>query len=225
LEAARESRDAIILIWSPDARSQLYMLEWAHKIDPTRLIEIALTPDAPKTPRKAPVVDFTAWRGVRGNKEWSALKERIKAVGRAINPPKPPPKYAAFAVGVARAAAVAGALVLRMDQTNSAAPLDEAAPNEALIAGDPEIGLGGPLIAREPASLDDGQTLRVRPLNLQPIRTNVTYRLAELDEPAQIQLRNETLLELLNGRINDGMSAIDAINPLRREPSAQDQSN
>ena len=41
LEEARDARDAVLLIWSPDARSQTYMLEWARNIDPVALVEIA----------------------------------------------------------------------------------------------------------------------------------------------------------------------------------------
>lgn len=216
LEAAREARDAVILIWSPDARSQLYMLEWARKIEPLRLIEIALTPDPPKTPRKAGVVDFTQWRGVRGNKEWSALKDRIKAVGRALNPPKPPPKYAAFALGAAGAAAVAGALVLRVDVSNRDAPADEGVTVESLVAADPGTGLGGPLIAREPASLDD-EALRVTHIRrLQPIADTPAPRLMQLDAPVEIQLRSASMMERLGDTVSGGIDAIGAMNPLRR---------
>ncbi len=224
LEAARESREAVILIWSPAARSQLYMLEWAHKLDPHRLIEIALTSDPPKAPRKAAVIDFSQWRGVRGNTQWSALNERLKAVARALNPPKPPPKYAALALGVASAAAVAGALVLRLDQTAPLTPIEDAAPTEMLIAEAPETGLGGPLIAREPGSLLEDDLRVPRAHRLQPITTQSAPQLATLAAPVNIELRDATLMERLNSRVSDGIDAIEAINPLRRPASTDDES-
>lgn len=225
LEAARESRDAVVLIWSPAARSQLYMLEWAHKIEPGRLIELALTSDPPKAPRKAPVIDFSQWRGVRGNSQWSALNERLKAVARALNPPKPPPKYAALALGMASAAAVAGALTLRLNETAPLAPADEAAPAETLVAEAPETGLGGPLIAREPGSLLDEEDLRIaRMASLQPLQMEGPLELAALAAPVDVELRDPTLMERLNSRVSDGLDAIDAINPLRRGGSGEQES-
>jgi hypothetical protein len=76
LETARCERDAVLVIWSPDARSQIYMLEWANKIDATRLVEISLA-DPPRVARKATVIDFSHWRGERGERAaWNALNDR-----------------------------------------------------------------------------------------------------------------------------------------------------
>ena len=54
-EASNNSREAVILIWSYDAPSQHYMLEWARGVDPVRLVELARAPGAPKIERKASI--------------------------------------------------------------------------------------------------------------------------------------------------------------------------
>jgi len=204
LATARESRDAIMLIWSQDARSQTYMLEWAHKIDPLQLIEIALTADQPRIARKAPVIDFTHWRGERGKAPWNALNDRLRAVSRALNPPKPPPKYAAFALGVASAAAVTGAIVLRMGNAELPVNSAEASAPESLAAADPSVGLGGPLSTIEPGSLAQDDLVMRRLPALRPLHAQAYEEVAALEPRPELQLRNETLLERLN-----------ALNPLR----------
>jgi DNA-binding NtrC family response regulator len=75
LDSALETRDAVLLIWSPDARSQTYMLEWARRIEEARVIDITLTPDWPRLGRKSTVaIDFTQWRGERSERAaWNAL--------------------------------------------------------------------------------------------------------------------------------------------------------
>lgn len=206
LDDARAARDAVILIWSQDARSQSYMLDWLRNIEAARIVELDLTGDPPKYPRKATALDFSTWRGARGTSQWNALNDRLRGVARALNPPKPPPKYAALALGVASAAAVAGAVVLRVHE--HALPLFEDNTNqEALIAGDPSTGLGGPLSAIEPASIDDDLNFR-RMQNLAPLPPRARASLAELDVQAEVQLRDETLLEMLN-----------SLNPLRQQSS------
>lgn len=205
LEEAKTSRDAVLLIWSPDARSQTYMREWASKIDPRRLVEIATTPDAPKVARKAPVVDFSNWRGERGGGAWNGMIDRLRTVEHFLNPPKPPSKMAMAAMGVASAAAVTGAVFLRVNDTSLPVASAEANSGEQLAAADPSTGLGGPLSAVEPDSIDD-DLLRVRPMpNLRPMRTQAPARLSDVPDVRYMSLRDETLLERLN-----------AFNPLRQ---------
>jgi len=206
LEDARTSHDAVLLIWSPDARSQSYMREWAIKIDPRRLVELATTPDAPKIARKAPVVDFAQWRGERGGGAWHGMVDRLRAVEHFLNPPKPPSKMALAAMGMASAAAVTGAVFLRVNDTSLPTASAEENPNtQQLAAADPSTGLGGPLSAVEPASIDD-DLLHVRPTaNLRPMRAQAPARLADVPDVRYMSLRDETLLERLN-----------AFNPLRQ---------
>src|SRR5882757_7444175 len=59
LENARESGEGVILVWSLDAPSALYMLQWAHSVDPARLAEVARARRSPKVAnRVSPVIDF-----------------------------------------------------------------------------------------------------------------------------------------------------------------------
>jgi hypothetical protein len=204
LEGARSSRDAVMLIWSPDARSQTYMIEWAHKIDPVRLVEIAVTPDAPRIARKAGVIDFSHWRGERGGGAWHGMIDRLRAVENVLNPPKPPSKYAMFAMGMASAAAVTGAVVMRVNDT-SLPITPQNGGDDQLVAGDPNTGLGGPLNTIEPASLED-ELLHLRPMqDLQPLRDARRIALHDVPEVRYMTLRDETLLERLN-----------ALNPIRQ---------
>lgn len=196
LEEARTSCDAVLLIWSPAARSQTYMIEWAHKIDPVRLVEISVTPDAPRIARKANVIDFSNWRGERGGGAWHGLIDRLRAVENVLNPPKPPSKYAMFAMGMASAAAVTGAVVMRVNDT-SLPIIPQDAADEQLIAEDPSTGLGGPLRAVEPASLDDPLHIRRMP-QLAPLRDTRRVALSDVPEVRYMTLRDETLLERLN---------------------------
>jgi hypothetical protein len=208
LETARCERDAVLVIWSPDARSQIYMLEWANKIDATRLVEISLA-DPPRVARKATVIDFSHWRGERGERAaWNALNDRLRGVDRALNPPKPPSKYAAFALGMASAAAVTGAVVLRMDE-NVAPATEQASAEESLEALDADTGLGGPLSTIEPASLDDYE-VRFGAINVAQIRAHEHAALAPIPDAIEPDLRDATVME-----------RISALNPLRRQPTTE----
>ena len=171
------------------------------------LVELALTPDAPRIARKASVIDFSTWRGERGERaQWNALNDRLRAVSRALNPPKPPSKYAALALGMASAAAVTGAIVLRMHDTPTPIAQNEGA-REEFVAADPNAGLGGPLIAVEPGSLDDELFQPAHLPRATPLHVGGDVRLARAQDLAQIDLRDETLLE-----------RISALNPLRQQP-------
>jgi hypothetical protein len=201
LEDARETKDAIILIWSPDARSQTYMREWGSKIASARIIDLTLIQDLPPLERKVSPIDFGEWRGERSlrNQAWRLLNERLQGVARALNPPKPPPKYAALALGVASAAAVAGAVALRLDLPDMDRSGGDTA-HEQLVAADPSTGLGGPMIAVEPASVLDTQMLPVRnfpdaPLMREP---NATMHLASLPVLREYELRDPTIIERLS---------------------------
>lgn len=208
LELARTEHEAVMLIWSQDARSQIYMLEWARKIDPLRLIELARTADCPKIQRKAPVVDFTHWRGERGGRAWDALNERLRVVARVIEPPKPAPMRAMAAFGVVTAVAMAGAITQRLN-TEFAAPAADAA-NEEIASVDASAGVGGPLNSLEPASLDD--ELRFGPFaDMALIDGSESLMFADVPEIEAQTLRRETLLERLN-----------AFNPLRQQQSNDD---
>lgn len=196
LEAAKEARDAVLIIWSPDAPSQTYMLEWARNIHPERLIEIALAPGWPRIDRKAAVIDFTTWRGERGARAWNALNDRLRAVARALEPPRPPPKRAALALGLASVAAVGVAAVVRMNEPADAPTLPEE-PTQTAQSEEP-LGVGGPLDAVEPLSAPDEPPLRRMPnprfVPLQPVPEPDLMRIEPYTPP---EIRDPTLLERL----------------------------
>jgi hypothetical protein len=201
LEDARTSRDAVLLIWSPDARSQTYMLEWARNIDPSRLIEIARTQDCPLIRRKAAVIDFTNWRGERGGRAWASLNDRLRSVGRMFNPPKATSPHALLAMGLASAAAITGAVVVRVNDVLD--PAAEEAPLQEIVALD-ESGLGGPLNAIEPASLDEA--LAFGPYaDVELLEFGEVAQLADVPQITPHELRDPTLIERLS-----------ALNPLRQ---------
>lgn len=210
LEAAAAARDAVLIIWSPDAPSQTYMHEWARNIDPSRLVEIALAPGWPRIERKAPVIDFTTWRGERGARPWNALNDRLRAVSRAMEPPKPPPKHAALALGLASVAAVGVAAIVRMNDSHApVAPADETlqtAESEEIM------GLGGAIVAIEPPSAEDTLLLHVvRGPRIAPLAPAPALDLVELAPFELSEIRDPTLLERLA-----------ALNPLRGDDTDRD---
>lgn len=205
LEDARTSHDAVLLIWSPNARTQTYMLEWAGSIDPHRLVEIARGGDGPPIRRLGAVIDFGQWRGERGARAWNALNDRLRAVARVLDPPKPPPRQALIGLGLASAAAIAGAVVVRVNDAPQA-PIATPTEMDAIAAIDPDLGVGGPLTALEPASLADDDPLLLLLHDAEPIDTAPAPPLAETPDVLDLQLRDPTLVERLA-----------ALNPLRRQ--------
>lgn len=209
LEAAKTSEDAVVLIWSADAPTSHYMLEWARQIPEKRLVEIARAPGWPRSSRKAPIIDFISWRGARGERAWNALNERLRTIQRVYEPQKPPPSRAALALGVASLAAVTGAVMVRVNMP--AMPEFAPAPNEQMqiALDDPSSGIGGPLRAMEPASLDELSAIPRMPVpRYTQIEGAPDYDLAELPEMAPPELREPTLIE-----------RIVALNPLRSDTS------
>jgi hypothetical protein len=157
LDATRASGAAVVLIWTRDAPTTLYMPQWSTRIDPARLIEIARAPKwPPRAGRRAPVIDFNAWNGLRGGPEWRALTDRLRAIARADEPVRPMQKHAAIALGAFSALAVGGAAWVRADTALHPSPtapetnnLDDIAMVEA------DDGLGGPLQSFEPLSIEE----------------------------------------------------------------------
>lgn len=204
MQAVKASNDAVLLIWSANAPSQHYMLEWARNIDQARLIEIGRAAGWPRSERKAPVIDFVQWRGERGGRAWNALNDRLRLIQRQFEPAKPPPRRAAMALGLASIAAVGGAVMVRMnDQTIEAAPMTGVSNEQIAEAPlDPAAGLGGAVNAFEPASAED----EFRPI--WAARYSALPHLApDLLHPSSYsapELRDPTLME-----------RITAFNPLR----------
>ena len=208
LEVAKAARDAVMLIWSPDAPSQHYMLEWARHIHPLRLVEIARAPGWPRIERTSPVIDFGAWRGDRGARAWGQLKERLRTVTRDLEPAKPPPKQAALALGMAGLAAVTGAVIVRATdpQEMPGMVLEAPAANIATIEETSDIPLGGPIAIIEPASVEDLEPVElIAPPRFTPLDLSAPD-LVELSDYTPPEIRAPSLIE----RIID-------LNPLRAE--------
>ncbi|HYD88248.1 MAG TPA: hypothetical protein VEA80_12280 [Vitreimonas sp.] len=213
LDAAKASKHAVLLIWSADAPGQHYMKEWARQIPEHRLVEIASAAGWPKSERKAPVIDFTAWRGTRGARAWNALTERLRQMQRAIEPQRSPPKRAALALGLASLAAVSGAIMVRVNQgaPTIAAP-DGLEPQSIALIEDPSVGVGGPLSAIEPASADELTLVRLSPNpHVALLDAGPPPDLMELPAYEPPAIRDPTLVE----RIGE-------FNPLRRDGEAEE---
>lgn len=205
IEDAKSSHDAVLIIWSEDAPSQSYMLEWLSQIDAARLIEIATAPGWPERKgRKAPVIDFSSWRGERGGRAWNALSDRLKAVANIIEPPKPPARHAPIMLGVVSLAAVGLAAGVRENQDAIIAPVQEAAHEHVAQLEAPHDSVGGAIVPIEPASMDDLaavpnlRQLNVAPLQMAPIELT-QVRLDPIPE-----VRDPTFIERLQQFVSNG---------------------
>lgn len=209
LDVAKAARDAVMLIWSPDAPSQHYMLEWARHIHPLRLVEIARAPGWPRIERTSAVIDFSSWRGDRGARAWGQLKERLRAVARDLEPAKPPPKQAAMALGMAGLAAVTAAVMVRATDTQNMMPgmvVEAPAMNIANVQEVSDIPLGGPIALIEPASVEDLEPVEfIAPSRFTPLEIS-TPDLVELSDYTPPEIRSPSIIE----RIID-------LNPLRAD--------
>lgn len=201
IEAAKTSRDAILMIWSKDAPSSSYMREWLKQSDTTRLIEIASAPGWPeRKDRKAPVIDFSNWRGERGGKAWNALNDRLRAVANVIDPPKPPARHAALALGLASLAAVTVAVGVRSNQDHVAPSTDAPQATQQTVRLEaPTVSVGGATYLMEPASVDDLSLVpNVRPLHVAPL-TPSRLDFIELSDDPLPEVRDPTLMERIRG--------------------------
>ncbi|GAN00282.1 hypothetical protein U91I_03947 [alpha proteobacterium U9-1i] len=216
-EETAQKRAAVLLIWSLDAPSAHYMLEWATRTDPTLLVEIARAPGALRIDgRKSAVIDFSNWSGERGGAAWRALVDRLRTVARATEPQKPPPLRAAMALGAASIAAVVGAVVTRVnDPLLPATETSAAASQELAEASTIELAQGGVLMPEEPASADDLIiAFNARRLRMQAMAAPHFEPLSAMPAAYEpIALRRETILERLTdgarSLINDVNDAVD----------------
>ena len=202
LPASRSASEAVILVWSRDAPSALYMLTWLQSIDPARMVELAMAQRWPKSDkRQGEVLDFSTWNGARGGPVWRALTERLRAIGKAMEPPRPPPIRAAIALGAIGAFAVAGAVFERLHapEPSPAATAPNAAPAIQAENGSLEIeGRGGPLEAIEPDSYVEDGPMQIAPiLHAAPLETPRGARLIQPVLAPPIEFREASLFERL----------------------------
>ncbi|MBS0385972.1 MAG: hypothetical protein JSS00_11545 [Proteobacteria bacterium] len=198
---ALESGEIALLIWSANAPGAHYMLEWAERFDRRRIIEIADATGCPDFKRTAPVIDFVGWNGTRGSRAWVALSERLRPFSRVREIKAPPPRQAMMALGFAAAAAMVGAVVVRVHAGPANLPTPEPEADALHVtAGD---GVGGPLErlptdAVEPPSIED--VVLVVPPRIAPLpQLHVAPEgpLVDLSEAPHVEIRQPTLLERL----------------------------
>ena len=202
-EQAAQAAEVVVLIWSANAPGAHYMFEWAERFEPKRLVEIAVASGWPNLSRSAPVIDFAGWNGTRGGKSWLALSERLRPFMRVrdVKTAASPPRRAAMALGVAAAAAMVGAVVVRV-HANS--PGEQAAPEpDVTLHVAPSGGVGGPFEtlpsqAIEPPSAEDTTVFVAAHVQRMP-QLDVVEE-PELADPPDVQtfvIRPPTLLERL----------------------------
>lgn len=216
LDKAKTAREAVILIWSQDAAFSPYMLEWARTINPVRLVEIARFPRCPRVEgRVAKVIDFTTWRGKRGDRAWEMLMERLRTVQRDTEPAKPPPMLAQVAVGVAGMLAVVAAGAQRVSDdgppmTAESVPITAPAiVAESIVTRvESNVPLGGALDVIEPSSVEELEPVdRINAPRTAPLQIS-SVELIPLQEYTPQRLPNPTLLDRISG-----------LNPLRADNS------
>jgi hypothetical protein len=196
LAAAKDAKEAVLLIWSPAAPSQNYMRDWAAQIDPTRLIEVANAPGWPRIQRKAPVIDFAQWRGERGGRAWNTLHERLRAVIRALDPPQGPPRNAVLALGLGSVAAVGLAVGVRLG-ADAPAPAPPALETQTAHVQE-TAAMGGAVIAIEPASIEDLAAIPdVNPLRVGLLDISPAPELKDISSDPLPEVREPTLIERL----------------------------
>jgi hypothetical protein len=210
LPIARRGQGPVLLIWSYEAPSAQYVLDWAHQIAPAQLVEIATARGWPSIAGRAPVIDFSAWNGERGGRPWNELSQRLRTVAKPTAAQKPPPRGAALVLAAASTAVVMSAFVVRVhDMRRPSAPAAEpvTAQIEPLPGPQPGDGVGGPLTAVEPASTNElYPNFEAAPaIDVEAPAVGAAPILSTPDLAPADSLRAPTLLE----RIQD-------LNPLRR---------
>jgi hypothetical protein len=196
IDTAKTSRDAILMVWSKDAPSSSYMRDWLRESDPSRLVEVATATGWPeRKDRKAPVIDFSNWRGERGGRAWNALNDRLKAVANIVDPPKPPALHAAVGLGVASLAAVVVAIGVRTGEAPVNTPALEPQQTAQTLEA-PTVAVGGAAYAMEPASLEDlAMVPDVRPLRMPLVELTPEPEVASLRNAPLPEVRDPTLFE------------------------------
>jgi hypothetical protein len=217
LPAARRGEGPVLVIWSYEAPSAQYVLDWAHRIAPAQLVEIGVARGWPSIAGRAPVIDFSAWNGERGGRAWNDLSQRLRAVAKPTFVQRPPPRGAALVLAAASLAMVISAFFVRVhDVLRPSAAAPAAGPATAQIDPQPGDGVGGPVTDIEPASTNElyPDIAAAPAIEVGAPAVSATPLLSIPDLAPANALRAPTLLE----RLQD-------LNPLRRNdpPSGPDR--
>ncbi|MBI3439838.1 MAG: hypothetical protein HY054_14525 [Proteobacteria bacterium] len=195
-----ESEEVAVLIWSANAPGAHYMFEWAERFDRRRVVEIASASGWPELKRALPIIDFVGWNGTRGSRAWVALSDRLRPFSRTREIKAPPPRQAFMALGMAAAAAMVGAVVVRVHA--GPATLSTLEPQQDALHVSASDGVGGPLEtspadAIEPPSIEDVMVIPPHVAPLSQLHLASEGPLVDLQEVKHIVLREPTLLERL----------------------------
>jgi hypothetical protein len=157
---SRARREAVVVLWSEKAQAAQFPAQWAQATEPARLIELAFCNEWPPLKDRAEVIDFTHWRGVRGEGAcWRSLQERLKAAAKIADPPKPQPRAAALVLVAASLAAAGAAVWARIDAQHAPLePVQEAsvgAPLDDQPISSGTDAQGGPLTLSEPEDFSE----------------------------------------------------------------------
>ncbi len=136
--------------------------------------------------RLAAVIDFTQWRGQRSALADYAVTPRRD--GACAGAAKAGAGQLPMAMGLASAAAVAGAVVVRMHADSTEQTAQQAAPFEEVAITDPASGVGGPLRAIDYPD-DEMLVLRHYP-ELAPLVADPAEPLAPVAEYREVELRD-----------------------------------
>lgn len=209
LAAARGKREAVLLVWTQQALTASYFLDWARDIPAERLVEIVKAPHPLQIEgRKNTVLDFSKWSSERGGGAWRALVERLRTVARACEPVRPAPVRAAVTLGAASAMALGAALAVRLNDAMQTPT--EPAPATNQMAAAEAVGQGGPLLSVEPASFDDEFHPHTRFARVAPLSPAANVPLATPSAPLEAhEFRGDSLLDRLGALARPLLSSND----------------
>lgn len=114
IEERAGERECIVCVWSVDGAESYFVWRWIEASDPSAIVEIRLSENAPARDRREEPIDFTRWRGDRGSECWKELERRIKRVASGETGPRVEPVRAALALGAVAVVALGASAGLRL---------------------------------------------------------------------------------------------------------------
>lgn len=145
LEKRGDARECVVCVWSVDGVESYFVWRWVEATETSALVEIRLGDAAPGLEaRREDPIDFTRWRGDRGDERWKELERRIKRVATGEARPRVEPVRAAMAFGAVLVAGISasfGTLLFDSGAPQRVAQAPQAERSEALAA--PRSNVGG----------------------------------------------------------------------------------
>lgn len=205
LENRSDARECLVCLWSEYAIDSSFVWQWIDATDPAMIVELRLGDSAPhmKNRHEEPI-DFTRWRGDRGNACWKEFEQRIRRVSAGeIGGPRIEPVRAAIAFSMLAALVTGAAVGVRMfDAPDTQTAAASTTPTAPVLPTDPATnhmgGLDASLPYVEPADADDlepfhrGRLIRARALPASP---GADLTLADANLRAPMTFRDRSLLD------------------------------